>query len=66
MRLSCPRVNAPWSSLIALRAGPTYRHSTPLAGLPLYRALGFEPAEEVMIDSDGLPIPCVHMVKGVG
>lgn len=40
-------------------------HAT-LAGLPLYRAYGFEPLEEVMIDSDGVPIPCVHMTKQIG
>ena len=39
-------------------------HAT-LAGLPLYRAHGFEPLEEVTIDSDGVPIPCVHMVKAI-
>jgi GNAT superfamily N-acetyltransferase len=39
-------------------------HAT-LAGLPLYRAYGFEPLEEVSIDSDGVPIPCVHMVKAI-
>ena len=40
-------------------------HAT-LAGLPLYRAYGFEPLEEVMIDSGGVPIPCVHMTKRIG
>jgi GNAT superfamily N-acetyltransferase len=39
-------------------------HAT-LAGLPLYRAYGFEPLEEMTIDSDGVPIPCVHMVKPI-
>ena len=28
-----------------------------LAGLPLYRAYGSEPLEEVMIDSGGVPFP---------
>jgi GNAT superfamily N-acetyltransferase len=37
-------------------------HAT-LAGLALYRAYGFEPLEEVTVDSGGVPIPCVHMVK---
>ena len=40
-------------------------HAT-LAGLPLYRAYGFEPLEEVTVDSGGVPIPCVHMTKTVG
>ena len=40
-------------------------HAT-LAGLPSYRAYGFEPLEEVTIDSGGVPIPSVHMVKRVG
>ena len=40
-------------------------HAT-LAGLPLYRAYGFEPLEEVVIDSGGVPIPCVHMTKRIG
>jgi GNAT superfamily N-acetyltransferase len=40
-------------------------HAT-LAGLPLYLAYGFEPLEEVTIDSGGVPITCVHMVKRVG
>jgi len=40
-------------------------HAT-LAGLPLYRAYGFEPLEEVMIDSSGVQIPCVHMSKRIG
>jgi GNAT superfamily N-acetyltransferase len=40
-------------------------HAT-LAGLPLYRAYGFEPLEEVMVDSSGVPIPCVHMTKLIG
>lgn len=40
-------------------------HAT-LAGFPLYRAYGFEPLEEVTIDSDGVAIPCVHMVKPIG
>jgi GNAT superfamily N-acetyltransferase len=39
-------------------------HAT-LAGLPLYRAYGFEPLEHVSIDSDGVPIPCVHMTKTI-
>jgi GNAT superfamily N-acetyltransferase len=40
-------------------------HAT-LAGLPLYRAYGFEPHEDVTIDSSGVPIPCVHMTKPIG
>lgn len=40
-------------------------HAT-LAGLPLYRAYGFEPLEEMTIDSEGVPIPCVHMIKILG
>ena len=40
-------------------------HAT-LAGLPLYRAYGFEPLEEVTIDSGGVPIPAVHMAKEIG
>jgi GNAT superfamily N-acetyltransferase len=40
-------------------------HAT-LAGLPLYRAYGFEALEEVLIDSGGVPIPCVHMIKRIG
>jgi GNAT superfamily N-acetyltransferase len=40
-------------------------HAT-LSGLPLYRAYGFEPLEAIMIDSGGVPIPCVHMVKPIG
>lgn len=40
-------------------------HAT-LAGLPLYTAYGFEPLEEVTIDTDGVPIPCVHMTKAIG
>src|SRR5690348_1376776 len=32
-------------------------HAT-LAGLPLYRAYGFEALAEITIDSDGVPIPC--------
>jgi GNAT superfamily N-acetyltransferase len=40
-------------------------HAT-LAGLPLYRAYGFDALEEVLIDSDGVPIPCVHMTKRIG
>ena len=40
-------------------------HAT-LAGLPLYRAYGFEAVEEVLIDSGGVPIPCVHMTKRIG
>jgi hypothetical protein len=40
-------------------------HAT-LAGLPLYRAYGFLALEEVAIDSDGVPIPCVHMIKPIG
>jgi GNAT superfamily N-acetyltransferase len=39
-------------------------HAT-MAGLPLYRAYGFEPVEEVMIESDGVPIPAVHMTKDI-
>jgi GNAT superfamily N-acetyltransferase len=40
-------------------------HAT-LAGLPLYRAYGFEPLAEMTIESEGVPIPCVHMVKPIG
>jgi hypothetical protein len=40
-------------------------HAT-LAGFPLYRAYGFEPVEEMTIDSGGVPIPGVHMVKAIG
>ena len=40
-------------------------HAT-LAGLPLYRAYGFEPVEEVTIDSGGVAIPAVHMTKEIG
>lgn len=40
-------------------------HAT-LAGLPLYRAYGFEPLEEVTIDSGGVLIPCMHMTKRIG
>jgi GNAT superfamily N-acetyltransferase len=40
-------------------------HAT-LAGLPLYLAYGFEPLEEVTIDSSGVLIPCVHMTKRIG
>ncbi len=40
-------------------------HAT-LAGLPLYRAYGFEPLEEVTIDSGGVAIPAVHMTKEIG
>jgi GNAT superfamily N-acetyltransferase len=40
-------------------------HAT-LAGPPLYRAYGFEPHEDVTIDSSGVPIPCVHMTKPIG
>src|SRR5262245_7505098 len=40
-------------------------HAT-MAGLPLYRAYGFEPVEEVVIDSAGVEIPCVHMTKVIG
>jgi GNAT superfamily N-acetyltransferase len=40
-------------------------HAT-LAGLPLYRTYGFEPLEEVVIDSGGVPIPCVHTTKHMG
>lgn len=39
-------------------------HAT-LSGLPLYRVYGFEPLEDVTIDSGGVPIPCVHMVKTI-
>ena len=39
-------------------------HAT-LAGLPLYRAYGFVPLEDVTIDTDGVPIPCVHMTKAI-
>ena len=40
-------------------------HAT-LAGVPLYRAYGFEPLEEIVLDSGGVPIPCVHMTKRIG
>jgi GNAT superfamily N-acetyltransferase len=51
----------------ALAEGFTWMqlHAT-LAGLPLYRAYGFEPLEEVVVDSGGVPIPCVHMTKKIG
>lgn len=39
-------------------------HAT-LAGLPLYRAYGFEPVEEIVIDSVGVGIPAVHMIKAI-
>jgi GNAT superfamily N-acetyltransferase len=39
-------------------------HAT-LAGLPLYRAYGFAPVEEIIIDSDGVAIPAVHMIKTI-
>jgi hypothetical protein len=40
-------------------------HAT-LAGLPPYRAYGFEPLEEVVIDSGGVPIPSVHKTRPMG
>jgi GNAT superfamily N-acetyltransferase len=40
-------------------------HAT-MAGLPLYRAYGFKPIDEVTIDSAGVPIPAVHMTKPIG
>jgi GNAT superfamily N-acetyltransferase len=39
-------------------------HAT-LAGLPLYRAYGFEPVEEIVIESAGVGIPAVHMIKAI-
>jgi GNAT superfamily N-acetyltransferase len=39
-------------------------HAT-LAGMPLYRAYGFEPLEEIIIDSAGVGIPAVHMIKTI-
>jgi hypothetical protein len=39
-------------------------HAT-LAGFPLYRAYGFEPIKEVVIDSAGVGIPAVHMTKKI-
>ena len=40
-------------------------HAT-LAGFPLYLAYGFEPIEEVVLDSGGVGIPAVHMTKAIG
>ena len=39
-------------------------HAT-MAGLPLYGAYGFESLEELDIDSGGVLIPCVHMIKPI-
>ena len=36
-----------------------------LAGATLYRAAGFEPIEEVMDDSGGVPVPLVRMAKRI-
>ena len=36
-----------------------------LAGATLYRAAGFEPLEEVMDDSGGVPVPLVRMAKRI-
>jgi hypothetical protein len=51
---------------VAVGAGFTrlQLHAT-LAGLPLYRAYGFAPVEEIIIDSDGVAIPAVHMIKTI-
>jgi GNAT superfamily N-acetyltransferase len=36
-----------------------------LAGVPLYRAYGFEPVEELVDDRGGVPVPLVRMRKPV-
>jgi GNAT superfamily N-acetyltransferase len=36
-----------------------------LSGLPLYRAYGFEPVEELSDDRGGVPVPLVRMAKQV-
>jgi hypothetical protein len=44
---------------------PMQLHAT-VAGLPLCGAYGFEPLEEVVIDSGGVPIPSVHKTRPLG